>query len=307
MTSHVHRRSLGWGRTGNAFCLGLLALLLTAPVRADWIMDASLGFNYDDNVPLAQHRHDREGDGALVATVSPGKYFQLNDRVGLSLTADFTGTRQFDFHALDNFSAGVRAGLHAKLGLGAYAPWLRISAAAAHRSFKSNLRDGWRYTFDVVAGRRISERWTVQFRYAYERRNPDHITDIPALVSTFGIHGDAFRTSSNGLSAGAICLVNNKLALILDYTRRMGEVTSTTHRDPEIFDASDAITADPAFGPDRFAYRIHADANIFSASMNYALGEHAAVEAGYQYQDAWSYEDVKYRNSIVHLQLLYSY
>jgi hypothetical protein len=298
--------SLSAGRKLGA-AAAVMAALAASEACADWFFDAAAGLEYDDNLPRAQRDADIEEDFAFAASVAPGQYFQLTDRVGLSLTANLTGALYDEFTGLNHYSGGLTAALRTKLGLGPEAPWLRIAGSAAWYDFNHEARDGLRTGVSVTAGRRIGSRWDLQAGWSYERRRSDEVIDIPFLVTNFGIHGDAYDTDAHSLSLGSVYALTDRLALVAGYTRRIGEVTATTRISGDIFAASDAISPDPVFGPDRFAYRIEAESNIYSVALSWALGNHASINAGYEYQDTDGRGDLTYKNNVARISLLYSY
>lgn len=299
MAENRHARTVG--------TLFIASLFYSCSARGEWFLDAGLGADYDSNVPRAQDDRDIEEDGAFALDMAPGYHFQLTDRAGLALSAVFRGEKFLDWDGLDNVSAGIAAALRVKFGLGAQAPWIRAAAAFVHDDFDHALRDAWRRTLSFSAGVRTGGRWSWQAGYFHDRRRADDIDDIPFLADNFGIGGQAWDIDAHNVTASAAFDVNDRWSFQFSFTRRMGEVTSTTRIGREIFEASDAIAADEVFGADRFAYRIDADTNIFTFSLNRAIGDHASVELGYEYQDTDAYEDLNYANHVVRFSVLYSY
>lgn len=285
----------------------LLLATVSGSAHAEWFYEASAKASYNDNLSNASSSRDIESDAAMEGNFSGGRYWQLTDRAGLAVTADLGGVRQIDFTGLDHLSMGATASLRTKLGLGAEAPWVRIAGTGTRLEYNFGPRDGWRYTLSIEAGKRFGDRLDLHLRYTYDNRLTDRSVDIPFLVSTFGVHGDAFDTEGHSLNVGGVYTLTDRIALLLDYTRRQGTVTSTTRANKEIFDASDAITPDIVFGLDRFAYRVDVDSDIISAGLSWAVNEHASLNAIYTYQNSGGYEDVTYTNNIVTIGLLYAY
>jgi hypothetical protein len=286
-----------------------IALLLSyiTPTQAQWLVNAGAGYEFNDNLPNARLSGDIKSDNAFLANLSAGRYFQLTDSTGLALTADLGGTTYARFDGLNNVFYGATAGLKQKFGLGEYAPWIRLSGSAAYHDFENDPRDGWRYNLSAGIGKRLSERWEVQLNYRYEERNSDHIVNIPFLVNNFGIGGDAFNIAAHNVSLTGIFTVTDKLTAYLGYTRREGDVTSTSREEEEIFEYSDAVAVDNAFGKDTFAYRVQASTNIFSAGLSWALTNHASLNIGYDRQDSTVSKDVQYTNNTGRLNLLYRF
>jgi hypothetical protein len=285
----------------------LAVLLGCAAARGDWFFDAGAQAEYDDNLPRAQADRDIEHDWAMRADVLAGQYFQVADHVGVSVSANAGGEALTEFSGLNHVSAGAAAALRAKLGLGSRAPWLRLGLGATRYDFDHEPRDGWRYNASVATGLRASERWDLQLRYQWERRRSDEIVDIPFLKQNLGIGGEAFDTDAWAFSVAGTYTLSQNVAVVLDYTRRGGDVTATTRRGPAVFQVSDAITPDTVFGFDRFAYRLPADTNVFSGTLSWALGDHVAINFGYAYQDSSADAGFDYQNNIVRLGVLYRY
>jgi hypothetical protein len=154
---------------------------------------------------------------------------------------------------------------------------------------------------------RPGARWNVQASWRFERRRSDEVQDIPFLVDNFGIGGDCWDIDGHSLSLDAVYDVSERLAIVLGYTRRMGETTATTRIGPAVFEASDAIAPDVVFGADRFGYRVDADTNIFAAGLSLAIGDHASLNAGYEYQDSNADRGFEYANHIAHFNALFSW
>ncbi|MGH8596918.1 MAG: hypothetical protein ACREXT_09700 [Gammaproteobacteria bacterium] len=287
--------------------MALVWALITAGANAEWILDGTTGVEFDDNLPRAQLDSDIESDVALDAALSAGQFVQLTDRIGFTLVADLRGAHYAEFDGLDYASAGLTTSLRGKLGLGADAPWVQATAGFAAYDHRFEPRDGLRYRAGLAAGRSIGTRLNLTARYAFERRRSDEVTDIPFLVNFFGIHGDAFDGDNHSLSISGTYTVTQRLALVVGYTRRMGDVTATTRINEEIFEYSDAIAPDPVFGQDKFAYRIDADTDIFNVDLSFALGDHTALNFGYEYRDSNAGEDLTYTNNIARIGLRFRY
>ena len=288
-------------------CILQFLFSFTQSARADWLLDTSITLQVNDNLPNASLDQDIKSDTAFDFGVSPGFYSQLSGYTSLTVTSDLGVTRQFDYQGLDLVAIGFTGALRHKFGLGQYAPWSRVAGSARYLEYDSGQRDGWLYSLSIEAGKLLAERFSVWGGYRFESRRADDIISIPVLVTNFGIGGDAFDTDSHNLDVNAAYQINNQLSLILGYAFRTGDITSTTLRNREVFEASDAIAADPVFGPDRFAYRIDADTSIFSVGLSLAFNNHMSLNVNYVYQDSDAYEDLTYSNNLVRFELLYSY
>lgn len=295
-------------------CIACLALCATLSLRSahaflsgDPVLDATLETRHDDNLPFAVAPADVESDTALAARAAGGLYFQLSDSIGLTTTVDLRGEHYFEFEGLDHVAAGLSAALRGKLGLGAEAPWWRLSAGFSAVDYDFDPRDGLEYRAGVRAGRRLGERLAVEIGYDFERRRAHAVRDIPFVVTVFGLGGAAFDGDVHAFSFVATYDWSERLALQAGYARRMGDVCATTRIDPEILEYSTAVTPDPVFGFDRYAYRLDVDTDVFTARMSYALSDHLALSASYERRDAHSSGSIAYSSNVGGLALLYRY
>ncbi len=282
-------------------------LPFSQPVRAEWLLDSSIALQINDNLPNASLDQDIKSDTAFDFGFSPGFYSQISGATSLAVSADLGITRQFDYKDLDLIAIGLTGSVRHKFGLGNSAPWARIAGSASYLEYKDGQRDGWFYAASIEGGKQLAEQLSIWGGYRFELRRAEQIISIPALVSNFGIGGEAFDTAAHNLDINAAYQINNQLSLVFGYVFRAGEITATTLRNAEIFEASDAIAKDLAFGPDRFAYRIEADTNRYSIGLSLACNNHMSLNATYVYQDSDAYEDLSYSNNLVRVELLYSY
>lgn len=292
-----------------SFKTGIASVLVcyACGAPAEWLLDTALAMQYNDNLSNASLDRDIKKDTALDLTMAPAYHLQVDGFTGLTAGVGFEAVKQLDYIGLDRVSAEVRGAVRRKFGLGLYAPWSRISGTVRYSGFNDDQRDGWSYTLSVAAGRYFTERLSVQVSYRFESHHSNRTKDIPALVQNFGIHGDAFDTDAHNFGITGLYQLNERLSLVLGYTFRTGAITASTLRNSEIFEASDAIAADPVFGPERFAYRIDADTSIFSAGVSFALNYRMSFNVNYAYQDSDAYEDLAYSNNLVRVELLYSF
>ncbi|MBI2803060.1 MAG: hypothetical protein HYX63_22800 [Gammaproteobacteria bacterium] len=284
-----------------------LALLICVRAQADRLFDGTFGIDYNDNLANAAKANEAVGDAAFNAAIHAGKYWQITDRSSCSATINLATRRQIDFSALDRSSVGASINLQHKFGLGSQAPWLNIAGSAAWDEFDFSPRDAWRYRGAATLGRRFGNRLDIQIELAYEQTTAGHVVDIPFLVRRLGIHGDAFDTVDHSLAVDANYALTTLLTLSCGYTRRSGDVVSSVPIASDIFKASSAITPDPTFGPGRFAYRIDADTDIFTAGLSFALSEHAALNVRYDRIQASGHEQLSYINNLVAFNLTYAF
>jgi hypothetical protein len=96
-----------------------------------------------------------------------------------------------------------------------------------------------------------------------------------------GISGKVFDLRGQTLYARAGYSVTDRLLLAAELDVRRGDVVATTRPDFQIFAVSDAIAADPTFGPDFFAYRLRGTTDTAKASASWALDDRSSVNAIY--------------------------
>jgi hypothetical protein len=285
----------------------VLCYLPVQPVSAAWFIDAGIHLEHNDNLANAELDLDIVDDSTIQLSMLPGYYLQLDGNTGLTLAAPLDAARQSEFSGLDSLSAGLNVSLRRKFGLGMDVPWIRVSLLTARNDYDDRKRDGWKYVAGIAAGKRISPRWDVQIAYTFDRRRSDEIEDIPALAAGRGIYGNAYDLDTHSVSATGIFTLNYQWSLAFSYVRRMGEVCSTTFRNSEIFQASDAITPDPVFGPEKFAYRIDADTDIYSIGVNRGIGNHLAADLSYTYRDSTADAGPEYSTGLLQFRLNYTY
>jgi hypothetical protein len=88
---------------------------------------------------------------------------------------------------------------------------------------------------------------------------------------------------------------------------RRGDVESTTRQNLDIFLASDAIAADPAFGSDFFAYRLRGTTATANATLSWALSERSSLNLSYAVARTTSYDDLNYLSRIGTILLAFRY
>jgi hypothetical protein len=308
--STARRSGLSWF-LAPARCLAAAAAcwlaLLPGPASGEWLVDAALGVQIDDNLPLAQDSNDIEGDAALVGSVSVGRRVYPTDALSLTLSADVDGARQAEYRGLSRTRAGASAAAHLKLGLGPRAPWIGAAFGVLRADFVDPKRDGWHSRASASAGRRLAESWSVSGGYDFERRRSDDIFDIPGLVTNFGLRGDAWDTDRHRISARVVYAPTERFALVAHYARLWGDVVATTRISGPVFAVSDAVARDPDFGPDRFAYRLEADIDVYGLAASWALGDHSAVDIGLERRFARGKRAVRYESTVLSANLRVRY
>jgi hypothetical protein len=270
----------------------LCALLLApvAPARADWIADADGAIVYEDNLTRATSLADRRGGIALASALTVGRHFQLTGGTSLAATADFKGSLYPEFDRLSNLSSTATVGFRHKLGLGAFAPWLRLFVTGGALDYGDDVRDGAVVDIGVQVGKRLTDRIDVEGGYTHE--------SIDAGNGVFNADSQTFSLKGGLGLPGA-------LHLTLGYAARLGDLV--IHRAP-------APGAGPTphtrlvhtFDTPLVAARITATTHLFSAGLGYTLTPHAALNAGYEYSISFG-PLFNYPNHLARASFAYSF
>jgi len=270
----------------------VLGICCPAVATADLIADLEAGLLHDSNLNNAELKQDIRSDTALTASLSAGQFIQLDENHSLTVTADLKSEVYHRYSGMSNLSAGGTLALRRKFGIGAAAPWLRLSASAARLEFKNDVRDGWLYRAALAGGKRLAERWDLQAGYSIERRTGDHATASGSLP------GNVFDLKNQSLTFDVRYSLSEKTLLFAGYTWRDGDVVSTSAPNAKIFRGSTAITPDPVFGANARAYKLDATSHIANVGVSQALGSRSSLNVSYQRQITHGDGDNNYYKNI---------
>ena len=243
---------------------------------AAWQFDVDTGISYDSNLTRAYEPADIRADGAFTLDASAGWFSALSGADGLTLAADAHTEIYHRFHGLNVAGVGGRATYRHKFGLGYAAPWIALSMFAGYDDYREKIRDGARLEARAELGQRFTPAFDASFGGIFERRYAPN--DEPAVP---GISGKVFSLRGESVFARAAYDVNDRLLLAAELRVRRGDVVATARPDLEIFLVSDAIAADPTFGPGFFAYRLRGTTETATASASWALDERSSINAIY--------------------------
>jgi len=273
--------------------LAIVAACYSPAAVAEWIMEIDAGILHDSNLSNAEPKPDIRSDTALVLTLAAGPFVQLDRNLSLTWTADVRSETYHHFSGLTHVSAGTTVALRHKFGTGAAAPWLRLSASAARLEFNDNVRDGWYYRTALTAGQRWTERWDVHAQYSLDRRTGDH--ERAALRT---LSGDAFDLASRTLTLGVRYSLTDATLFFASASWRDGEVVSTSTPTTKIFRSASAITRDPVFGANSFAYKLDAVSRLLQVGMSQAVDSKSAFSISYQRQITHAEGDNNYFKNV---------
>jgi hypothetical protein len=282
----------------------LLSMLLCAAgqARAEWFYDVRPGGLYDDNLTRAQQAADVRGDGAATLAAAAGWFHAPSGGDGITLALEANSEAYARFHGLNLISIGGSAAYRHKFGLGRDVPWASISISAAHDDYRSDIRDGNRLEARLEVGSRLTDNFDASFGVATDRRFASN--DRPVVP---GISGKVFDLRGLSAFARAAYDITDRLQVGGRAAVRRGDVESTTRQNLDIFLASDAIAADPAFGSDFYAYRLRGTTATANATLSWALSERSSLNLSYAVARTTSYDDLNYLSRIGTILLAFRY
>jgi long-subunit fatty acid transport protein len=280
-------------------CIALLSACF-GPARAQWVAEASGGYVYDSNISRAALASDVKSDAALEASIVAGRWLDLSDNLGLTLTGELASQRYQRYGGLDNTTLAANADLKYKFGLGRDVPWIRGSARLARLDFKDRLRDGWRSDVGMTIGKRVFDRWEMRAGLSFDRRIADiEVRDVPAFS------GSVFDVKGKTVSASLSYTPDDRWQLAAGVAFRSGDITSTGVHTQAILNASTAWTDDDALGDD--AYRIGAKTTMLNIGASYALGERTSLNLGIDRWISHAVGGFDYSNTIGRASLIHSF
>jgi hypothetical protein len=297
---------LAASKAGSALALlALGAVLAERPgeARAEGIFSAEGAVLYDSNLPRALSDADIVGDTALKLAVSGGFQYALGDRDTAGLTADLLASQFRRFYGMNSVALGGTASWGRKFGLGAFVPWTKVSASFAGEQYSESIRNGLRSNVMLRAGQRLSERLELSGSGSFERYRADDVVNVVP-----GLSGDAFSLLGRSVFARADYALNERWAAFASVAFRRGDVTASTRLNPVIFAYSNAVTPDPVFGPDYFAYRLSGTTTWdFIAGASLAISDYSSVNLAVTRALTYASGGVEYQSTRINASIILSY
>jgi hypothetical protein len=270
--------------------------LIPHMARADWTTALQAQYRYDDNVGDAQSSDDIVADSIVSATATVSDLYPIGEKYSVTVAGNLGGESYHRIDGLSNAFVGGTVSLRRRWGLGAFAPWARLSLQATRADYRDDYRNGWLDRATIAVGQRIAERWNIHGEFTFERRTAP---TQPQEVA--GISGDAFSQNSRNLSAGAEYSLSENVFLTAGVAARHGDVVSTTLDHYDQLSASRAIAADPAFSPIAYAYKLTATTWGVNAGIRFAPISHGMLGLLYQRFDAHADGGNEYIKSVLAL------
>ena len=279
---------------------GLVLSVIAAPSRAEWLVDAAAGAFHDDNLTRAQDSADIRADSAATILVAARSLFAFGGFDLVTLGADVRGEAYNRFHGLNSVAVGAAAVFRHKFDLGFDAPWFMASANASYHEYKENLRDGARFALRAALGKRFDEAADASIGVFYDRRYARN--DEPVVP---GISGKVFDLRGHGAYATVGYALTEQLLLGGTFSRRRGDVVSTTSPGFAIYSVSTAIAADPTFGENMFAYTLRGTTLTATAMASWALSDRSSINLIYADERTKAANDLDYRSHAWNLTFAY--
>ena len=289
-----------------ALAMAMAGALAVSTVRAEWadiIADVSLELLHTDNLNQSAFNADMESDTGIVPRLSLGRYYQANDLTRVRLTVDLSAEHYDEFDKLDSVTAMAGVVLQHKFGIGPQKPWLRAGLAFGRKDAEVGIRDSDLIEASLRTGKRLSERMDGSLGFRYFRRDGGTGVAIEP-----GIGGNVFDINNWSVDGTLNYLLTDKSLLSATYTYRNGEFDSAcTPGNVGTVLANEnvrAITLDDVFGG--CVYRLDGNSDSLYVNYGYALGHHAALNAGIEYRNGKA-DVLGYETTIFRISLNYSY
>lgn len=281
---------------------GILLVLASAPLRAEWLFDADAGAFYDDNLGRASAPADIRAGSAATLALAARWFTSPTEFDGLSVGAAAGGEAYDRYHGLNNVWAVGTALYRHKFGVGLAAPWVLCEFAAGYYDYDFNVRTGARFALRAEAGKRFSEIFDAEIGVFYDRRyGPFGEPDIP------GISGKAFNLRGQGVYLRAGYAATENLLLSARLAVRRGDVVSTSAETDQIISAATAIAEDPTFGDELYDYRLRGTTRTTVVTVSWALNERSSLNLSYTGETTNVMAGLDYRSNAASLTYSYRY
>jgi hypothetical protein len=282
------------------------ALLVATPAAgewADWIAEAELGFEFDDNVNRSAFDRDEEHDFRWKPAAALGRIYQLADATRLALSAEAEGAIYHDWEGLNALELGGTAALLHKFGLGD-APEMRLHTSVSYLNLRDDERDSMLYETGIEVSRQFGERLDGALfgRYAWRDGNEGKFA-LPIGRDVWDQQG--FEVGGRGNF-----LLTPDLLVGAGYSYRDGDFDSacTPGNVGKVIarEGSNlkAIALDDVFGG--CVYRLEGHVHTASVHLNYGLGRRFSVDLGYEFLYGQARKLI-YRSNVASVAVLFRY
>ena len=284
------------------FAISGLACCWPGTASADWIFDLDAATIYDNNLSRAYESPDIVSDIALAGAMSVGQYFTIDDRNGVALTANLRTVNYQGFHGMNSLALGATVTYRRKLGLGLYAPSIKVSGTLAQENYRQSVRDGQRSEWSVSISKRLSERLELSGGGNFEKFGARHVMQLSPERS-----GNAFDIKGRNLFARVDYALTDRWLGFAGINLRRGEVVASTRADDEVFDVASAVTRDPAFGPDYVAYRLSGETRSANVGVSREINSRASLNLTLARDITSATSGLSYRRTVAHAAFVYGF
>ena len=183
----------------------------TETAVAEWSADGGANLVYESNLSHAYDKDDRKADFALEPYISVGHHHQLTDNSRFSLMAQCEGDVLTKYERLNTIIGKITASITNKMGLGGYAPWIKLYGSAGALSSGEGIRDSFTTIAGLSVGKRLHERIDLQAGYEYEHRG----------ARTF-----LFTQNNNKIHLNVDFLLTDAISLSVGYALKRGDIVA---------------------------------------------------------------------------------
>ncbi len=276
-----------------------LAQTTALPARspaATWLegisVSAAVTASSVDNISRTSYAPTRKNATSYELDVDASRHQQLSPGWLLELAAGAGWQQVPDYSLTDNLTAGPRAALQYKFGLGPLAPVLQFNTAFTYKDARLADDRGW----TTEGGIRLAQRLDPALKVAVGCQWLDH----NAASSTFDLQQ---RT----LSFEAVWDITEDWRLSGSASRLTGRVVAnaawavwqqaiTGGYGEAVYDYYTSIPSSVTnlYGPGWVSYNVQADANLWSLTLAYAVTANSTLELRYNSAYVINYVDIRY-------------
>lgn len=232
-------------------------------------VDAEFSLKHDSNVSRAEADDDIKSDNIATLDLNASNSFMLSQNSGVLLRAE-VGLNEFQhFDGISHVDFGVSALYRTQPAIAYTAPWFEAGVSVLRQNFMgSDIRDGNLLTFDVGAGKRVTDKLRVHGNIGWERCYADD--------------NDVFDWQRLKIIVAADFKFSPTITLYTNLSRAYGDQVFTATPAPAFFSVAKAIVNDSAFGARR-AYRLGALADVVELGSSFSLNPNNTLDVGLRY------------------------
>jgi hypothetical protein len=245
----------------------------------EWIGDVEVSYGQNDNLNLSAFANDEEDDSFFRVAAVLGRYYQFNGNTRMHISAGIASERFNKFGSLDNLTTSLNLGVRHKFGLGFSVPYVQFNISYRDRDVDTNVRDSDVLDVSLEVGKHLTDRFSLAGNVAIGSVDGN---SGPTIVP--GVSSEPFDEDFWTVSLIADYVISQDWLVSAGYTRRDGDFHSSCTPDNVAIvlttESVAAITLDPAFNG--CVYQLDGTANIFSATLSYAVSGHSGLNLGVQ-------------------------